>query len=300
MEKVFLPAPDNYRLSLAVFEAEKAKAVIQMIHGMEEHKERYYDFAHYLSENGFDVVISDLRGHGSDAPVLSHIADDRGDELLIADQQSIRDYIGTRFPKLPVLIFAHSMGTIIARVLLQTDSGRYAGTALSGYVNPNPASPVAVALGNLMRLLKGPGQHSSMLTQLALGAYARSIRNRKTDLDWLSRVESNIKEYIKDPLCGVEFTIGSYCALFRLLGKMGRVRDFRNVQKGMPILMAAGEEDPCTGGEKGRADSRKELQDAGFGAVSVITYENMRHEILNEKNQKVYEDILAFFKKAVS
>ena len=299
METVSLSGPGQYSLSLAVFEAADAKAVIQVIHGMEEHKERYYDFAAFLAENGFNVVISDLRGHGSDAPVLSHIADEHGDDLLIEDQQVITGYIGSRFPGLPILIFAHSMGTIIARVLLQTDSGRYAAAALSGYVNPNPASPVAVALGNSTKLLKGSKGHSSMLTKLALGAYATSIENRKTNLDWLSYDTENVRKYIEDPLCGVEFSIGSYCALFNLLNRMGKTKEYRKVRAEMPILLIAGRDDPCTGGDKGRADSRSSLSSAGFNKVSVITYDHMRHEILNEKDHRVYEDLLDFFKKTV-
>ena len=37
---------------------------------------------------------------------------------------------------------------------------------------------------------------------------------------------------------------------------------------------------------------------AGYKDISVITYENMRHEILNEKDkEKVMKDILEFFEK---
>ena len=110
---------------------------------MEEHKERYYDFALFLAENGLHVVVSDLRSHGEDAPVLSHIADQRGDRLLIRDQQLIAGWIADKFPGLPLMLFGHSMGSIISRVLLQTDSPKYAKTALSGYVSPNPAAPAA-------------------------------------------------------------------------------------------------------------------------------------------------------------
>ena len=60
--------------------------------------------------------------------------------------------------------------------------------------------------------------------------------------------------------------------------------------------MAAGKDDPCTGGEKGRANSRAVLEKAGFRNISVLTYEHMRHEILNETgNEKVYRDLLSFF-----
>ena len=298
MGKIMLPSDDNYALSLSFFESEKERpaGVVQIVHGMEEHKERYYDFALYLAVHGLHVVVADLRGHGEDAPEISFIADKRGDELLIRDQQIIGDWIAERFSGLPMMLFGHSMGSIISRVLLQTDSARYTKAALSGYVNPNPAAPVAVALGNAARVSKGSRAHSKLLDGLALGPYGKSIPDRKTDLDWLSYNEENVQKYIEDPLCGVEFTVGSYCALFSLLNRMGKPGAYRNVNAEMPLLLIAGKDDPCTGGEKGRANSRAVLEKAGFRNISVITYDHMRHEILNEtENEKVYRDLRDFF-----
>lgn len=40
-----------------------AKAVVQLVHGIEEHQEHYLDFIRILNDNGFSVVCSDLRGH---------------------------------------------------------------------------------------------------------------------------------------------------------------------------------------------------------------------------------------------
>ena len=195
-----------------------------------------------------------------------------------------------------MMLFGHSMGSIISRVLLQTDSARYTKAVLSGYVNPNPAAPVAVALGNAARISKGSRAHSKLLNGLALGPYGKSIPDRKTDLDWLSYNEENVRKYIEDPLCGVEFTVGSYCALFSLLDRMGKPGAYRNVKAEMPLLLIAGKDDPCTGGEKGRANSRTVLEKAGFRNISVITYDHMRHEILNEtENEKVYRDLRDFF-----
>lgn len=298
MGKIMLPSDDNYVISLSFFESEKEHpaGVIQIVHGMEEHKERYYDFALYLAVQGLHVVVADLRGHGEDAPELSFIADRRGDELLIRDQQIIANWIAEKFPGLPVMLFGHSMGSIISRVLLQTDSARYTKAVLSGYVNPNPAAPVAVALGNAARISKGSRAHSKLLNGLALGPYGKSIPDRKTDLDWLSYNEENVRKYIEDPLCGVEFTVGSYCALFSLLNRMGKPGAYNNINAEMPLLLIAGKDDPCTGGEKGRADSRTVLEKAGFRNISVITYDHMRHEILNEtENEKVYRDLRDFF-----
>ena len=298
MEKIMLPAEDNYLLSLFCYESdsENAAGVVQIVHGMEEHKERYNDFALFLAQNGLHVVVSDLRGHGEDAPLLSHIADKQGDRLLIRDQQLIAGWITSRFPGLPLMLFGHSMGSIISRVLLQTDSLKYTRTALSGYVSPNPAAPVAVALGKALCHIKGSRAHSKLLDRLALGSYGNSIPNRKTDLDWLSCNEENVRKYIADPLCGAEFTVGSYCALFNLLNRMQQVNAYRDVNSEIPVLLISGKDDPCTGGEKGRNHSRSLMEKSGFRNISVITYDHMRHEILNESaHEKVYRDLLNFF-----
>ena len=63
------------------------KGVVQMVHGMCEHKERYYDFLEYLANQGYLCVIHDHRGHGgsveSDAD-LGYFYDG-GYEALVED-----------------------------------------------------------------------------------------------------------------------------------------------------------------------------------------------------------------------
>lgn len=297
MEKLFLEASNGYSLSLAVFPAPKAKAVIQMVHGMQEHKERYYAFIEYLNRNGYSVVISDMRGHGEDAPLLGHIADKKGEDILIDDQNKIYQYIKENFEGLPVYLFGHSMGSIISRVLLQEYSNNYSKVILSGYVAPNPASPVAVLLGNIVKSF-GKKKFSKLLANLALGPYSKAVKNRKTDLDWLSANEENVQNYIKDPLCGFPFTNGSFSALFHLLNRMGKAKRYVNVNKELPFLLAGGEDDPCTAGSKGRANSKKVLEKAGFKNFEVATFKGMRHEILNEVDKdKVYQTMLDFLNK---
>lgn len=297
MEKLFLDAAEGYKLSLAVFPVEKPKAVLQMVHGMQEHKERYYSFIEYLNKNGYAVVISDMRGHGEDAPNLGHIADKKGEKILIEDQNRIYNYIKENFKDVPVYLFGHSMGSIISRVLLQESSANYKKVILSGYVAPNPASPVAVLLGNIVKCF-GAKKYSKLLANLALGPYSKAVKDRKTELDWLSANEENVQNYINDPLCGFPFTNGSFSALFHLLNAMGKAKKYVNVNKELPFLLAGGEDDPCTAGEKGRANSKKVLEKAGFVNFEVATFKGMRHEILNELDkEQVYKTMLDFLNK---
>ena len=297
-QELTLKSVDGYELALALFEAQNPKAVIQFIHGMEEHKDRYDAFAEFLAENGYACVTNDLRGHGKNAPILSHISDKKGEKLLIEDQKEITKFIKEKYPELPVYIFAHSMGTIITRVLLQNEGDQYKKVAMSGYVNPNPVAGIGGALVSIITVFKGPKGHSKLINGMAMGPFTKAVEDRKTDLDWLSYNEDNVQAYIADPLCGVEFTLGSFHTLMKLLSQMAKPKAFKKVDKEMPILLISGDADPCTGGEKGRANSLSVLNKAGYEKIEVITLEHMRHEILNEtEKEKVYKAVLDFYNK---
>ncbi len=297
-EEIKLAAKDGYELALRIYEADEPKAVVKFIHGMEEYQERYRPFAEYLQAAGYTVVTADLRGHGKTAPMLSHIADRDGHLKLLEDEETILEMIHERWAGVPVILFAHSMGTIIARVLLQKLSRESHKAVLSGYPNPNPAAGAGLALTGLLSSFKGAKGYSRMVDGMVLGPFSKAVPDAKTPQDWLSVNPENVEKYREDPLCGARFTLGSYAALFSLIKLMGAAGKYEEVWKELPILMISGKDDPCTGGEKGRADSEAVLRKAGFRELEIVTLDGMRHEILNETGKEdVYRRILEFMDK---
>ena len=287
----------NYHLSFREYEVEKPKAVVKCIHGMEEHQARYQGFAEFLQSHGYAVITADLRGHGPNAPKLSHIADKRGDKLLIADEELFLNYIKEKYKDVPIILFGHSMGTIIARRVLANHSQEFVKVVLSGYPDPKAIGGIGAGLSAFIGLFKKRTGYSKLLTNMVLGPFAKAVPNAKSPLDWLSYNEENVAKYAADPLCGAEFTIGSYNALFHMVGDINKAKLYKNVNVELPILLISGEDDPCTSGEKGRAASLKVLQKAGFKDIKVETLEHMRHEILNENDkEKVQQLILDFIK----
>ena len=293
-----LTSRDGYELSLRFYEADAPKAVVKFIHGMEEYQDRYESFAEYLREAGYTVVTADLRGHGKNAPVLSHIADKEGHLRLLEDEEVILDEIHGRWPGMPVILFGHSMGTIIARAFLQKHSEEFHKVVLSGYPNPNGAAGAGIVLTEMIAAVKGGKGYSKMVDGMVLGPFAKAVPNAVTPQDWLSVNRENVQRYIADPLCGVRFTLGSYNALFHLIRMMDSPENYEKVRKDLPILLISGKEDPCTGGEKGRGDSENRLRRAGFRNLEIVTLDGMRHEILNENGREdVYLRILDFIEK---
>jgi alpha-beta hydrolase superfamily lysophospholipase len=193
-------------------------------------------------------------------------------------------------------MFAHSMGTIISRAFLQTQSREYHKAVLSGYPNPNGAAGAGILLTDVLSAFKGGNKKSKMVDNMVLGPFSKAVPNAKSPLEWLSYNPENVKHYAEDPLCGEPFTLGSYNALFHLIKMMDAPGQYKDVWGFLPILLISGKDDPCTGGERGRQDSLNRLKEAGFKEIRVETIEKMRHEILNEaENQKVFRMIKDFY-----
>lgn len=298
MKEIFINSVDEYKLCLHVFKHEKATAVVQIVHGMEEHQERYEKLAKILNEAGLSVVSSDMRGHGKDVDKneLGFFKKKNGYFYLVEDQKVITNYIKKEFPNLPVYIFAHSMGTIITRVLLQENSEKYQKVVLSGYPNYQKGAELGVFIADTVKLFHGAKYKSKIIEKLGVGAFNTKIKNPKTKVDWVCANEKALQQYIDDPLCGIGFTCSAFSDLFNLVKLMHQVKLYKNVNKNLKFLFLRGIDDPCTGGEDGAKDSREVLKQAGFGKIKYIDYPGMRHEIINEKeNQKVFSDIVKFF-----
>lgn len=295
MEKVIIRAEDGYKLCLHVFAVDHPKGYVQVIHGMEEHQERYEPLVHRLNAAGYTVVSSDMRGHGETAPVLGYFGEERGSYYLLTDQIRITAYIRYRFHVDRVILLAHSMGTVIARNLLQSQSQHYEKVILSGFPCVNPATNLGICLTGILKKWKGGDYYSGLVQKLAIGTFNLKIPHRKTEVDWISVNEDNVRAYLDDPYCGHGFRVAAFYDLFHLVHNMTNVKKYRNIKKDLPILAVRGTEDPCTGGDTGSSDSLLVLRKAGFNYITSISYPDMRHEILNEKNnENVYADILDF------
>ena len=122
METFTVPgAADGVQLSTLVIAPESPKAVLQLVHGMAEHKERYIPFMNYLSEMGYACVICDLRGHGetvTDPKDLGWMGKG-GMKALVDDVHCVTDWTKAQYPGLPFFLFGHSMGSMIVRSYLK-------------------------------------------------------------------------------------------------------------------------------------------------------------------------------------
>ena len=94
------------------------RAIFRISHGMAEHRLRYAEFAQNLAQLGFVVVTSDHRGHGGSAASpeeLGYFNKHKGWQKCVNDLYELMIQVKQEYPDVPVILFGHSMGSIMAR-----------------------------------------------------------------------------------------------------------------------------------------------------------------------------------------
>jgi alpha-beta hydrolase superfamily lysophospholipase len=279
------------------------RGVVQIIHGLAEHAERYNLFAGFLNKNGFIVYAHDHRGHGKTDPYsLGYIESDDGFHTMVKNIEDVRSAISEDNPGLPLILFGHSMGSFLLQRYMQLYDQTPAGLIYSGSNGKPPASISAgILLSGLLIKLKGKEAKSPLLHGMTFGAYNKRFKHPRTDLDWLSRDPEMVDLYIDDPYCGFVSSTSFFHHFFKGLKTLHAHKPFADHDLSVPILVMSGGSDPVSNMGKGIRNLEKRLKKSGVTNLNVHLYENGRHEMLNEINRsEVMNDILAWIKKQLN
>ncbi len=288
-------------LYVRVWESEnQPKAVLQIVHGMAEHIERYDRFARYLNQNSILVVGADNASHGksiSKDGIRGYFGAVHGWNSLIQDIQSVHSIIKQSYCDLPCILFGHSMGSFLARSYAARHGDDLDGFIFCGTAGKNPALPVAKLLARCEIRKNGASTPSRLLDKLSFGAYNNAFKPNRTPFDWLSRDEAEVDKYVDDPACGFVFTAAGFRDLFDGLGEVSGPQWARRVPK-RPILLIAGDADPVGANGKGVKQVEAWLVQSGH-RVKCILYLGARHELLNETNREQVSDDVRLFIEGV-
>lgn len=294
---------DGLSIEAVVFapeDKEEIRGVVQISHGMAEHKERYYPLLEFLAEEGFASVINDHRGHGQSVRSKEdwgYFFDDTA-EFVVEDLHRITCHIKENFPEKPIFLFGHSMGSLIVRKYIKKYDQDIDKLVVCGSPSKNPMVGAALFLVKLQTLFKGDRYRSRLIQNLAFGNYNNNIENPISDNAWLSADEENVKAYDRDEACGFVFTLNGFKNLFTLMKQVYSRDGWKLGNKKLPIMFIAGADDPVIVNEKSWRESMNFLETVGYENVTGKLYKGLRHEILNEAEAAaVYEDILTFIKK---
>jgi len=272
--------------------ANKPTQVIQIFHGLGEHRARYARFAASAATRGIAVVAHDHLGHGPGADELGYFADDNGWRILSDDGLRVLEWQKDRLPGTPTILLGHSMGSYIAQYFCMQHGEHLQALILSASTWPDKSKLIPgrlIARFEAWRL--GQRGKSALLDKLGFGDFNRRFQPARTDLDWLSRDPAEVAAYVNDPLCGGPYSCGLWLDLMSGLLSIASDESLTRIPTALPILLTGGSDDPV-GGEPGIGKLADHYRASGHEKLDVKLYAGGRHEMLNETNREEFTDDL--------
>lgn len=241
------------------------RGVVVLVHGLGEHAGRYDQVARRLNSWGFAVRGYDQYGHGESGGIRGGVpVADR----LVDDLADVMDSTRARMdPSLPLILFGHSMGGLVAACLVGLGRFRVEGLVLSSPAfDPGLSGFQKFLLSTLPRLAPN-FTLSNGLNPEFLSHNRQVVRAYKKDSRVHNRISARLARFIAD--AGPQV--------------LARARDWR-----VPtLLMYAGADklvDP--GGSRAFAAASPEQ------VVTSRCFGHMYHEIFNEPDAQLVFDLL--------
>jgi alpha-beta hydrolase superfamily lysophospholipase len=233
-----------------------AGTALAIVHGHGEHGGRYMNLVDFLLPKGYAVYAFDHRGHGRSRGQRGHIHS--WDEYR-GDVAAFLRWIAGQEPHAAIFLMGHSMGALVVLDYLIHEPAGIRGAIVSGA----PLEPAGVA------------KHSLVLLSRALSRIAPRFPMRLAlDVSALSRDESVVRAYTKDPLVHGRFTARWGTESLDTLARVkGRAADVR-----VPILFIHGEADRLNLPE----GSSSFFEGVASADKTLHLYPKMYHELHND------------------
>ncbi len=232
------------------------RGVVVVVHGLHDHARRYDLLASGLAAGGVAVLAQDHRGHGG-----SGGAPQRLDSLeqLLEDVEVARAQAATRFPKVPQILYGHSLGGMVAAQHVARNATAWSGVVLSSAALTLPAGVTPGKAGVVSAL-------SALAPNLGLDAVDEAL---------LVRDPTQRKAMAEDTVLSREKLPARTVAT--LLAGVMDLQD-RMPQITTPMLLLHGKQDRVTD----PAGSTRMHERTGSREKQLVIFEQALHDLLHE------------------
>lgn len=270
--------------------------IVQIVHGMNEYKERYFPFMDYLASEGFISVIHDNRGHGKSICKEDDLGFmyRNGGKGFVEDIAQLTRRVRANYPTYPYFLMGHSMGSLGARCFLKEHDAEINGLIVMGCPCYSRFSGFARSIDSAVSKRLGSRFRSEKIYEISEKTLNKQFTKagETTPRSWICSDKEVVSTFNSDPLCNFRYTLNGYECLLWLMRETYSKKGWRVANPKLPIRFISGKDDPCMLSEKKFFEAMSVLEKAGYTSISHRFFDGMRHEVLNEKNSmNVYKDI---------
>ena len=200
----FLTGDGGHPVFCSVFEAERPRGTVVIVHGFTECADKFDELIYSLLRNGFSVCAYDQRGHGRSwrAEGLSDASVTHVDDFMeyVRDLQCVMDQAVKRMAR-PYYLFAHSMGGAVSALYLEEHPGVFQRAVLSSPMIACTRGGVpflpSKALFWLMDIQGKRKQRSFVSPKPYAGPedFETSSANGRERFDWYERIRSGNPQF---------------------------------------------------------------------------------------------------------
>ena len=280
------------------------KGIIQLSHGVGEHAGRYQPIAKKLQNEGYEVYANDHRIHGKSAKSDDFLGFYDGDDYFsdaLNDMRQLTEIIKREHPNKKIILFGHSMGSLLSREYATRYGDDLEALILSGTASfMKRLGSFGLLSAQFLGKLNGKHRSNELLKNLFFTQFNKKFKPNRTKVDWISSDENQVDLFEEDPLRIEDFSLSVFLDILKGSKKINKATTFLNTPKDLPIYIFSGDKDPV--GEMGEGVKKvtAKYKRAGIQDLTLKLYKGGRHEMLNEVNKKeVEEDVLNWLNKTI-
>ena len=283
--------------------AAEPKGVVQLIHGLGEHSRRYLHLISALLDAGFAVAADDHAGHGRTA-MQSGIWADAGDDaarVVVSDELTLQRKVREILPDLPCVVFGHSWGSMIARVMAARTAGDLAGLVLCGIAAQMRGIERTVDREDLKRSATGDNRAepaSEQLVDQLFDGFLDRCGPGAGPTAWVAADEDVVADHGRDPFnnFGAPMSARFMQGFVDVYDQANDRAWYSAIGAQLPVLILAGEQDPVANYGEGAFHVANRLRETGHDDVRTRVFPGVRHEVHNEPltRAEVEREILDF------
>ena len=285
------------------------RGIVQIVHGLGEHSRRYLHVISALVDDGFAVLAGDHAGHGATA-MRSGIWADAGDEaarVVVEDELALQARAREILPGLPHVLYGHSWGSMIARVVATAPQAQLAGLVLGGIAAQMRGIEASIDREALAALATG-AQRAEPVPEEFVGQLFDGFLDRCGEgagpTAWVALDEDVVADHGRDPLnnFGAPMSARFLQGFVDVYDRANSEAFYSDLPAGLPVLILVGDQDPVANYGEGALHVANRLHEAGRTNVRTRIYPGVRHEVHNEPTTRddVVQEILAFAARATA